>query len=486
VKHLDLLNEFRETMAALSAEVEASSAMQLYDIHKVSENLILGVFRELLSLRGLRNLNAAEKVNFPGIDLLDDQSRVAIQVTATASLGKVKETLEMMLKHRLDDRCDRLIVYVLTRKQASYSQSSIDSATQGRITFRESEDILDFRDVCAVAANAEPGRVLAALEVVRAYRRGGVARGLSPEDFDPPASPLERATLNLIGVYFPATLYVGDIRTDVADAGDRRTRSQRKRVREALSAMGLRAPSDYEVNANQIIAFHCLEDTKGPFAKIVDLGTVTPLKPREFFRADEDRERVFKSLLRFSLQQKLYKHRVQWMHDEGLFVFLPRVDGDLVREEEWFGERTSHRRVYERKLNKNDPTKTFICKHFAFSVDFLVNADAWYAAIVPNWYFSYGDDYRRSKFADAALAWLKRREMNRTVFDHFRFLTSWLGALDSEDLFSVAAAAPSITFAETVVLENHPNLDDEAWLPLRNVSADDEEPGSIRELFDSI
>lgn len=473
-------------MSLLATQVETASAMQHYDIHKVSENLMLGVMRELYGWRNLRNLNASERTNFPGIDLADDVAGVAIQVTATPSLDKIKSTVETFLAHGLDKKYTRVIVYVLGRRQASYSQDSIDRATGGRLALDAGKDILDHRDICGFAAEVEPKQLTAALAVVRAYMRGGVAKGLGEEDFNPPTSPLERASLNLVEVYFPSTLYVADLREDFEAFKLKRPRSERKMVREALGSLNMRAPSDFEVSAHQLITFHPLDDTHGPFAPLIDLGTVTPLLAREFYGTNEDRERVFKSLLRFTLQQKLFKHGVRWMHEDGLFVFIPWKEGDLLREETWVGQRTSKRRVYERKLNKNDPNKTFLCKHFAFAADFVYSSGRWYIALSPDWYFSFGDNFRRSVYADANLSWLKKKEVNRTVADHFRFLTSWLSALDQDDLFqSVKSPAATLALGETVTFSNHPILPDNTWLPLRGDTedgADDKTTG----LFDTL
>jgi hypothetical protein len=65
MKHLDLLNEFNTSLAQLAVEIETSSAMQLYDINKVSENLVLGLMRELFGWNQLRNLNTGREDQFP-------------------------------------------------------------------------------------------------------------------------------------------------------------------------------------------------------------------------------------------------------------------------------------------------------------------------------------------------------------------------------------------------------------------------------------
>lgn len=486
MKHLDLLNEFRAAMSQLASQVEAASAMQLYDIHKVSENLVLGVLRELYGWKQLRNLNASERTNFPGIDLADDVAGVAVQVTGTPTLDKIKSTVGTFLKHGLDKKYQRVIVYVLGRKQASYSQDAIDRAGNGKFRLDTGKDILDQSDICSAAAEVEPKQLAAALEVVRAYMRGGVTRGLGEEDFNPPASPPERVNLNLVEVYFPSTLYIADLREDLEAFKSKKVRNERKMVWEALGGLGLRVPSDYEVSSHQLITFHPLDDTHGPFAQLIELGTVTPLQAREFYGANADRERVFKSLLRFTLQQKLFKHGVRWMHKDGLFVFVPFAGGDRIREESWVGQRTSKRRVYERKQNRNDPSKTFLCKHFAFAADFVYSAARWYVALTPDWYFSVGDGYMRSVFADANLSWLKRKEVNSTVAGHFRFLASWLSDLDQDDLFdSIKSPASTMSFGDVAAFPNHPPLPDDTWLPLRDDS-DDGSESRIIGLFDTL
>lgn len=458
--------------------------MQMYDINKVCENLMLGVLREIYGWRDLRNLNADEKANFPGIDLADDKAGVAIQVTATSNLDKVKGTVTTFLKHGLGKKYQRLIIYVLGRRQNSYSQDAIDQAAGGGVKLSATEDIIDYRDLCGAAAVVSPKQVAAALEVVREYMRGGIARGLSETDFDPPGSPQQRVNLNLIEISFPVTLYIADLRAEIEPSKGRRGRGGRRMIREALHAVDLRPPSDFEVSSRQLITFHPLDDVHGPFANVIELGTVTPLRPHEFYGMDEDRERVFKSLLRLTLQQKLYRHRVQWMHEDNLFIFVPREEGDKLREESWFGQRASTRRVFERKLNRKDPNKTFLCKHFAFGADFILSAGRWYVAITPDWYFSFGADFRRSAYADANLAWLKRQEVNRTVADHFRFLNSWLSSLDQDDFFdSAKGPAMSLTFADVVSFPNHPNLPDDSWLPSKERAEDE---GGSNGLFESL
>jgi len=482
MKQLELANRLREGLARHASEVEASAAAKHFDVSVISENLVLGLLKALLDLKNLRNLNAAEKVNFAGLDLIDDIARVGVQVTATPTLEKIKETIATCKRHGIDARIDRLIIYVLTRRQDSYSQRAIDNL-KSSVSFSVKRDVLDFRSLSSIAGTADPIQLSAAVEVLESYTKG-VPSSLDVTKFDPPSGPGEDVSVNLLELYVPSRIYVADLIDQAKFTGGRR-KGQRQAVRRFANELGVRLPSDYMVSEGRLITFHALDQANHPFVKLVDPGTVTPLESQEFWTIDIDHEMVFKGLLRFSVQQKLYKHSVRWFNEEGIFAFLPKDNPDL-RQESWTGKVRATRSVFVRKLNRKDETKTFICKHLAFAVDFMITASGWHVALAPDWYFSYGEDFRKSLYADKSLAWLKRKETNRIVFDHFRFLSEWLKELDQSDLFdSGPQSAPTVTFGDVVVLPGHPRLEDDAWLPVRS-PATDADADDVASLFEDL
>ncbi|MEQ8837260.1 MAG: SMEK domain-containing protein [Lacipirellulaceae bacterium] len=442
MKHIGIINQFREELTALSQEVESAVAMGHFDINKICEDVFCGIFKSLYGFENLGNLNEDEQQNFPGTDLADDQARVAIQVTSDKSLDKIKDSLEKIIKHKLHEKYDRIIFYILTRKQGSYSAASIEKICKGEISFDVSSDSLDFTDLATKAATASPASPKQAVDILGSYTRGcGV--GLAAQDFDPPKEPPETLCANLLELYFPRTLYIAEILPEVFDG--KKVRNQRKAVGNYVRKLGQSLPSDYEVSGGRLITFRNLEAGNSPFASLIDEGTVEPFAPADYYTIDAGHERVFKSLLRFCLQQKLYRQRVLWKHQEGLFIFLPTVDSDNLRMESWVGQKKSRRTVFERRFNRNAASKVLSTKHFSFAVSFVCASDEWYVSIMPDWFFSFGDQYRYSHFGDKLISGLKRMEKNRSVFDQFRFLCSWLRDLDSEDLFSEdAVLSPSL------------------------------------------
>lgn len=464
MKHSELLNQFREELAKLSLEVEASVAMGHFDTNKICEDLFCPIFRELYGFANLRNLNEALGPNHPGIDLADAEAGVAIQVTSDKTLEKVKNSLKIITKHRLHEKYRRIIFYILTRKQSSYSATSVKNICDGKLMFNVSSDILDFTDLASRAATAEPQRLKRAVEVLRTYMRG-YKIGLAEEDFDPPQEPEETVSMNLLSVYFPSTLFIAELLPEVFDG--KKKRNQRKAVGQYIRSLGKSVPSDYEVSANKLITFHNLNSSDNPFSFLVDEGTAEPFDPDDFYSIDEDHERVFKSLLRFCLQQKLYRHRVLWEHRERIFIFLPPEDSENIRKITWTGKKKATRTVFSRKFNRKQPDKLLSTRHFGFAVSFITVDGDWYVSITPEWYFSYGDDYQRSYYGYKLLSGLKRMEKNRTVFDQFRFLCAWLTDLDAEDLFREdAASSPQLTFGTILDMHGGRYLNEDLWEPL--------------------
>lgn len=487
MKHLDLINEFREELANISRQVEISTSLGHFDLNKICEDLFCGLFRELYGYENLRNLNEDDKLNFPGVDLADDDARIAIQITSTENITKVKDSITKFFKYDLDKKYDRLIIYIISRKQKSYSQTSIDKILEKNFCFDVTKDIHDYSDIATTAATASPRALKNAVKILHSYSRG-CDLGLAEEDFDPPTEPQETLSINLIELYFPTTLYVADIIPEVFEGkGGSKSYNQRKKLRDYSERLGITLPSAYMVHAGSLITFYNLRDQNNPFSKIIDIESITPLIPSEFHSLDIDHENIFKALLRFVLQEKLYKsQKVMWKYSEKIFIFLPIRDKDNLRKEQWIGQKKSSRTVFERRFRKEDPTKVNFQKHFSFSTDFLLLDNHWYMSVTPDWFFSFGPKYNYSSFSDKLLKGLKAMEKNRSIFDQFRFLTSWLSDLDQEDLFSVEEnKSPSITFGEVVSLQGASSLNESLWEHLKVENTDDYEP-NIQRVFGSI
>src|SRR4051794_24957341 len=95
-------------MAIFVAQIKGATAMNRSDINKVAETVLVQLFSEVYGYKDLKNLNFSQHSNFPSIDLGDKIKKVAIQVTATPSNEKIKETLRKFVEYDLYHQFDKL------------------------------------------------------------------------------------------------------------------------------------------------------------------------------------------------------------------------------------------------------------------------------------------------------------------------------------------------------------------------------------------
>ncbi|SEK76187.1 NACHT domain-containing protein [Maribacter orientalis] len=133
-----LLSRFREQIKILNSNGE-------FSINTHAENILIKVLNEIYEC-DLENVNYSENKTYPSIDLRDKPNRIAIQVTSTADLKKVKHTLTKFIEKGIYKDFDRLFIFIITEKQSKYDQSKIDETTKGKFIFK-AESIIDRTNV---------------------------------------------------------------------------------------------------------------------------------------------------------------------------------------------------------------------------------------------------------------------------------------------------------------------------------------------------
>lgn len=164
---LHVQNRIIELLSRWVASIKGSTKLSRTDLNHVSENILVPLLREVYGLSDLRNLNL-ESANYPSIDLADDNARVAIQVTSTATSNKIRHTLVEFVNHRLYEKYDHLIVYILIEKQKSYRGKDFDDIIQGRFKFDIKDDIQDYRDLLEIINNFQIDRAKRILDILEA------------------------------------------------------------------------------------------------------------------------------------------------------------------------------------------------------------------------------------------------------------------------------------------------------------------------------
>ncbi|MEP7352523.1 MAG: SMEK domain-containing protein [Acidobacteriota bacterium] len=197
MRALTIDNEIALELSYFVMAVKTFNAMDRTDINRVAQNILVPIFAEAYGFSDLRNLDIGTHSNFPGIDLADDTARVSIQVTSTSGIEKVKHTLDQFLLEReefdppLAKRYNRVIVYILTERQRTYSQTSIDTLLAGRFAFDAAKDVWDSQTLTADIQGLPLSKKEAILEILKRHVNGG--RSFVPRDSR--EAPLARACM---------------------------------------------------------------------------------------------------------------------------------------------------------------------------------------------------------------------------------------------------------------------------------------------------
>ena len=138
--------KIRELMTRFVTEIKVAGAMDKTDINRVSENVLVPLLSEIYEHTELKNLNV-DRSNFPAIDLGDEKTGIVYQITSTANSQKIKNTLQKFVKHKLYEKYDHLVIYILKEKQKAYQGRGFDEIIQDKFSFDKERDILDYRDL---------------------------------------------------------------------------------------------------------------------------------------------------------------------------------------------------------------------------------------------------------------------------------------------------------------------------------------------------
>ncbi|MEG4293094.1 SMEK domain-containing protein [Microcoleus sp. C2C3] len=153
-------NRIKHLMSLFVTQIKCGTAMGKTDLNKVAENILIPIIAEVYGYRNLENFNFTKGSNFPSVDLGDETAKVVFQITATPGIEKVKDTLRKFIEHqdKLYEKYDKLIIYILTEKQNSYSDTEINKIINGKLDFDPQKDIWDYRNILKEVSNFQIDR----------------------------------------------------------------------------------------------------------------------------------------------------------------------------------------------------------------------------------------------------------------------------------------------------------------------------------------
>ena len=108
INNLDIIKQY---LVDLERFVHIENANGEYSVNKLSENLLIGFF-DILFDADFVNANYTLAANYPGIDLVDYNKKIALQVTSETGSGKILETVQKIHDYEIYKKIDTFYIYI--------------------------------------------------------------------------------------------------------------------------------------------------------------------------------------------------------------------------------------------------------------------------------------------------------------------------------------------------------------------------------------
>lgn len=136
------LKSIQTGFTMIYAYVKMANSANLQDVNVFLEDFFCKILNKLYKCE-LVNLNTCDDQNFPGVDLGDEKTKLAIQVTSTDTREKITKTIGRFEAHSLHDRFNHLRVLIIGVQKPAYKPFT----TNGKYSFDNGTDILILNDL---------------------------------------------------------------------------------------------------------------------------------------------------------------------------------------------------------------------------------------------------------------------------------------------------------------------------------------------------
>lgn len=146
------LKKIADLLTGLSLQVKALTLSGDSSVNAHMEMIYMQILNHIYGLQ-LKNLNHLT-LNYPALDLVDEQNRVAVQITASANMGQIDRTLEQFFSHNLHKKIDRLFIVLTTERTAAFYPAQLKRRTERFGKDIPSENFLTVLDHAAIYKEA--------------------------------------------------------------------------------------------------------------------------------------------------------------------------------------------------------------------------------------------------------------------------------------------------------------------------------------------
>ncbi len=483
----DYIDKIAKYLARFVEEVKSYNDMNLYDYNIHAENALIPILNAVYDLK-MVNANSIKKKNFPSIDLIDEENKVAFQITSTSSQEKIKSTLIKFGENNFQSQYDSLYIYILTEKE-KYSEKVINENIPVGLDFNIETHIVDTGDVRKRIAYIQSLEKLEYISRLCEHEFSDIQIESRVKKFQSGflLNESEKLHLNFLPISFSEKMYIADLNIDIDSIKDkinawRTEKGYRKRknfTTEELLRYEMRNKEiylqDFILRENKLLTLRDLFDNKEPLLQFVDRGTITQISPDEYYLNDNISLRNFKNLLRQHLIEKCKSRGMEWVTMKGVLRFRNRKENPSEWRVKWKGKNQSTKTAIFKMVNKKEGH--VICfRSMAFRPSFELFGTQWFLVINPTWSFTNPGGFKPSRFEKGYLMGLKRQESNNAVYYQYRFFGYYLAY---KDLFT--KEYPFIRIYQGTPLDFSPKMDDTKWLPPKEFIPTNELEANLKE-----
>ena len=135
-----LIKQISRNLGSSSYGIALENEIGYYDSNRSYQGLYAELFSLIFKYDNLKELDKLNDiVNHPAIDLGDEKARISFQITTQKDSQKIKDVINKFIKHRLYEKYDRLIIFIIGEK-TNYT-TTFD--TQDSFSFDKEKDIWD-------------------------------------------------------------------------------------------------------------------------------------------------------------------------------------------------------------------------------------------------------------------------------------------------------------------------------------------------------
>lgn len=424
----ELSNKIQGYFAVLQAEVEIGRKNGTLDTNIYAETTIARIMNCWYDL-ALENANKAA-ANYPAVDLLDEKNRIVVQVSATNTSTKIKDTLNAFMKHGMYKYFDVLYFFSLTPK-SNITGKGFDEILGEHVKFDVDEHILDFSSLFGSVKNTLSISKLESLTKIleEEVSEDAVRRRKKLSTKKKSRRTTDDAYLNMLELELPEKLFSADINVDreevISTAKELGWSINYKKIKDLNYILSLaiklqnekgNRPMDWYVWEGKIFSFRDLHNDTA-LSEIIDAGTVEEESCKDFYSDKENHLNTFKHLILKLLAVELPKAGIEQYGYDSFFRFKTNEYVPKEEKREWKRKKKSSKTVVK-EIKIEDKIAGF--RHLSMDVrPFLVD-EKWYLSISPDYITSKGSNiYRVSPLNEKVVKAQKGLEKNKSVMYNF-------------------------------------------------------------------